>query len=240
MQVGRRIFFDKITGDVILVKEEIQNAESIPSVEQDMNFFIVLRERNSDSYDYIDLDFGAYAQEFSDQKEFHVDPKTKVIEFSHFNQNEASLKKQFSDFQNQFKTADEKYKEIDLSTADNTTVKKLKLAQLQELCTKTITEGFDFTVNSISYRFSCSLEAQANFQGADTLFKDSLITQAEWTVLNNSNGKIERILLNKTTFDSIKLQVFTHINSNISRLRNTLQPQVEAALTNQDIDKVVW
>jgi hypothetical protein len=114
------------------------------------------------------------------------------------------------------------------------------MSQLEEACSSAITSGFDFTVNSVSYKFSCSLEAQANFQGADTLFKDGSITEAEWTVVNNSNGKIERVTLDMATFNSIKLQVFSHINSKISRLRNELQPLVESATTNADVDAVVW
>jgi hypothetical protein len=114
------------------------------------------------------------------------------------------------------------------------------MSQLEEACSSAITSGFDFTVGGTSYKFSCSLEAQANFQGADTLFKDGSITEAEWTVVNNSNGKIERVVLDMATFNSIKLQVFTHINSKISRLRNELQPLVESATTNADVDAVVW
>jgi hypothetical protein len=138
------------------------------------------------------------------------------------------------------KTADQKYKDIDLTTAALTDVQNAKMDQLDEACNNTIVDGFDTTINGTSYKFSCSLAAQANFQGTDTLFKDGAITSAEWTVINNDTGKTERINIDQTTFNTLKLQVFQHINSNISKLRNTLQPQVEAATTNADVDKINW
>ncbi|MED1201936.1 hypothetical protein [Heyndrickxia acidicola] len=147
---------------------------------------------------------------------------------------------QLKALQDQLKTADQKYKELDLTTAALADVRNAKMVQLDEACNNTIVAGFDATVNGTSYKFSCSLAAQANFQGTDTLFKDGAITQAEWTVINTNTGKTERINIDQTTFNTLKLQVFQHINSNISKLRNTLQPQVEEATTNADVDKINW
>jgi hypothetical protein len=139
------------------------------------------------------------------------------------------------------KSADQKYAELladESATIDE--VKSAKLAQLDEACSNAIVSGFDYTVNTVSYHFSCSLSAQANFQGTDTLFKDGTITQAEWTVVNNSTGAIERIILDNATFNAIKLEVFKHINSNVSKLRNTLQPQVDSATTKAEVDAIAW
>jgi hypothetical protein len=145
--------------------------------------------------------------------------------------------KRLKDF---LKTADQKYKELDVSTATLEALKAAKMAQLNELCNLAIVNGFDYEVNGESYHFSCSLSAQANFTGTDILFKDNLIQQSEWTVINNTTGKDERVTLDQTTFNSVKLQVFQHINSNVAKFRNTLQPQVEAATTNTEVDAIVW
>jgi hypothetical protein len=139
------------------------------------------------------------------------------------------------------KTADEKYAELtanESATLDE--LKSAKLAQLDEACSHVIVGGFDYTVNTVSYHFSCSLSAQANFQGTDTLFKDGTITSADWTVVNNATGNVERITLDNATFNAIKLEVFKHINSNVSKLRDTLQPQVDSATTKEEVDAIVW
>jgi hypothetical protein len=139
------------------------------------------------------------------------------------------------------KSADQKYTELvadESATLDE--VKSAKLAQLDEACSIAIVGGFNYTIGTQNYLFSCSLSAQANFQGTDTLFKDGTITQAEWTVVNKSTGAIERIILDNATFNAIKLEVFKHINSNVSKLRNTLQPQVEGAISKEEVDVIAW
>jgi hypothetical protein len=118
--------------------------------------------------------------------------------------------------------------------------KETKMTELEASCDKAIVAGFDHTINDISYRFSCSLAAQANFQGSDTLFKDGIITEVEWTVVNNSTGATERITFGQDIFNQIKLKVFPHINSKISYLRNTLQVQVAAAATQTELDAISW
>ena len=143
-------------------------------------------------------------------------------------------------FRNSFKTANQKYVEVDLTTSTIEEVKDAKLSQLNELCNQSIVEGFTKEINGVVYHFSCSLSAQSNFAGTDALFKDGLIADVEWTVVNTSTGKVERLTLDKPTFNSVKLGVFQHINSNVSKFRDTLQPQVESATTNTEVDAVTW
>jgi len=138
------------------------------------------------------------------------------------------------------KTANQKYAELDLSEVTLEEVKGAKLAQLNELCNKTIVEGFSQEINGTVYHFSCSLSAQSNFTGTDALFKDGLIAESEWTVVNITTGAVERITLDQPTFNDVKLAVFQHINSNVSKFRNTLQPQVDSATTNTEVDAVTW
>jgi hypothetical protein len=133
--------------------------------------------------------------------------------------------------------------QLEIDTLSGNTLDQLKekkINELDEACNLAIINGFDYTIDTVSYHFSCSLSAQANFQGTDTLFKDGAITQAEWTVVDNATGKIERILIDNATFNAIKLEVFKHINSNVSQFRNTLQPQVEDALTKEEVASIVW
>jgi len=144
------------------------------------------------------------------------------------------------EFRDQFKTPDQIYKELDLSTATLQQVKDAKMAQLDYLCSQEIMQGFDYTIDSTSYRFSLSIKAQQNFTGTQNRFDKGKITQIEWTVLNNSNGNIERITLDQATFESITDVVFDTIDTNVQRLRNTLQPQVESATTVEEVESVEW
>jgi len=138
------------------------------------------------------------------------------------------------------KTADDIYNELDFTTATLDQVKQAKINQLNYFCNKAILEGFDYTINNISYHFSLSMEAQANFTGTDAMFKEGLLTSVKWTVVNNATGLVERVELDKATFDLVKLEAFNTINLNISKFRDTLQTQVENATTIEEVQSVVW
>jgi hypothetical protein len=118
--------------------------------------------------------------------------------------------------------------------------KSSKIEELERSCDNSIVGGFDYPINGVSYHFSCSLAAQSNFEGTNTLFKEGLIQSAKWTVVNNETGQTERIELNQETFNSIKLAVFQHIASNVSKLRDILEPQVNTATIQAELDAIVW
>lgn len=120
--------------------------------------------------------------------------------------------------------------------------KEKKIAEINEECDKSILSGFDYAIDGVEYHFSSSISAQMNFQGVDSLFKDNLVPNglAEWTVTDKSTGEIERILIDKDTFNQLKLKLFLHINSNISKFRNVLQPQIEAASTIEQVKEISW
>jgi hypothetical protein len=244
----RLIIYDKTTGNR-RYDCSFDNSFTEPTLEQLHSSVIDLQQIDINSLGLLRYENGEFEPDFDEcGANFVIDLTTLKPLFSYPDPSEPTappvyqkpLSEQVSALSEQLKSADEKYRELNVTSADLTTLKSAKMSQLEEACSSAITSGFDFTVNSVSYKFSCSLEAQANFQGADTLFKDGSITEAEWTVVNNSNGKIERVALDVATFNSIKLQVFSHINSKISLLRNTLQPLVESATTNADVDAVVW
>lgn len=120
--------------------------------------------------------------------------------------------------------------------------KDKKIAEMNAECNNTILSGFDYAIDGVEYHFSSSMTAQLNFQGVDSLFKDDLVPNGivEWTVTDKVTGKIVRILINKDTFNQLKLQLFLHINNNISKFRNTLQPKIEVASTVAQVQEITW
>jgi hypothetical protein len=138
------------------------------------------------------------------------------------------------------KSADQKYKELDLTTATLEEVKQAKITQLDEACGYTIVSGFDHDINGVSYHFSCSLAAQANFTGAKVRFMAGETTAEEWTAVDNTTGEEVRLMLDELTFKPIADKVYQLIDTSVKKLRNTLQPQVKAATTNAEVDAIVW
>lgn len=83
MKIGRRIYYDKQTGNVILDTGEREGHVVPTTVEQDIETFKALKERVRDTFDYIELEFGQYAQDFMECNGYRVNPETKELEFSY-------------------------------------------------------------------------------------------------------------------------------------------------------------
>ena len=88
MQIGRRVYFDVITGNVIADTGERQGNVIPTTIEQDVAVYTVLSERNRDTFDVLELEFGQYAQDFAECNGYRVNPDTKQIEFSYPDPNE--------------------------------------------------------------------------------------------------------------------------------------------------------
>jgi len=83
MQIGRRIYYDKQTGNVITDTGERQGLVVPTTVEQDIMAYSALSERNQNSFVYIELGYGQFAQDFIECDGYRVNPETKEIEFSY-------------------------------------------------------------------------------------------------------------------------------------------------------------
>jgi hypothetical protein len=169
------------------------------------------------------------------------DPETNTLFYEYFDR-PLTTDEIFQQWNEKSKTATQRYEELDKVNTSLAQLRQAKLEALDESCNLAIVGGFKHTIGTKEYLFSCSHAAQSNFQGTDSLFRDGLVPNgmAEWTAINVATGKVERVQINQTTFNTLKLKVFQHINSNISKFRNTLQPKVEAATTNSEVDAVVW
>ncbi|WP_379147868.1 hypothetical protein [Paenibacillus sp. sgz500992] len=84
MEIGRKIYFDKATGNVILDTGEKVGDVVKTTREQDFASFKVLQERVEETVGMIELEFGQYNVEFRESwGRFRVNPKTEELEFSY-------------------------------------------------------------------------------------------------------------------------------------------------------------
>ena len=88
MQIGRRIYYDTTTGNVLVDTGEREGFVVPTAPEQDIAAYSALSERNSDSFAYINLAYGQYAQDFAECNGYRVNPETRQLEFSYPDPNE--------------------------------------------------------------------------------------------------------------------------------------------------------
>lgn len=73
MNVGRMIFYDKISGEVIVNTGQYENIAVKKTAEQQIATFTALSERNRETFDVIELPFGFRAQDFAECIGYRVD-----------------------------------------------------------------------------------------------------------------------------------------------------------------------
>lgn len=83
MQIGRKIYYDKSTGNILVDTGEKQGFVREATIEQEIQTYKALSERNRDTFDVIKLEFGQYRQDFMECNGYRVSPETRQLEFSY-------------------------------------------------------------------------------------------------------------------------------------------------------------
>lgn len=83
MNIGRRIYYDKATGEVIVDTGERQGYVVETTHEQDFQTYKALAERVPDTVDCIQLEYGQYVQDFEECNGYKVNIETGQLEFSY-------------------------------------------------------------------------------------------------------------------------------------------------------------
>lgn len=73
MQIGRKIYYDKSTGNVIVDTGERSGDVVETTVEQDIAVYVALAERVPDTVGVLQLEYGQFAQDFAACNGYRVD-----------------------------------------------------------------------------------------------------------------------------------------------------------------------
>lgn len=126
MKIGRMIFYDSLTGDVLIDTGEIVGSAVKKTVDQQIATYKKLSDRNRDTFEYIELDFGAYSQDFTECNGYRVNVKTKMLEFSYPDPNEPTLEQPYQE------SLSGKVKQLELAqSVTDTTILELMESLLQ-------------------------------------------------------------------------------------------------------------
>lgn len=126
------------------------------------------------------------------------------------------------------------YNGIDLDEA-----KAMKMKELNYRCEKTILGYFKATVDTVEYSFSNDIEAQSNFKDGMWALENNEATTVKWTCYD-VNGNVARLDLDLLKLADVNRARLTHQQTQVSKFRDTLQPQVEVASTIEEVEGIVW
>jgi hypothetical protein len=83
MQIGRKIYYDKATGNIIVDTGERSGNVVETTIEQDFTTYSALAERIPETVGMIQLDYGQFLQDFAECNGVRVNPTTLELEFSY-------------------------------------------------------------------------------------------------------------------------------------------------------------
>lgn len=83
MNIGRKIYFDKISGNVLVETGERSGDVRLTTVEEDFATYSELAKRIPETVGMIQLEYGQYAQDFAESNGYRVNPDTQELEFSY-------------------------------------------------------------------------------------------------------------------------------------------------------------
>lgn len=87
MKVGRKIYYDKLTGNVIVSTSEMHGDVVPTSMEYDMMLYKELSERNPETVGLTELSYGAYSEDFEASIGYTIDVVTGLINFTYPDEN---------------------------------------------------------------------------------------------------------------------------------------------------------
>lgn len=83
LQVGRKVYFDKITGNVIQDTGEMMGDVRETTIEEDFKSYVSLTERVGDTVGVLKLEYGQFREDFAQCNGYRVNPETLELEFSY-------------------------------------------------------------------------------------------------------------------------------------------------------------
>ncbi|MCM3040719.1 hypothetical protein M3201_13530 [Paenibacillus motobuensis] len=83
MQIGKKIYFEKATGNVIVDTGERSGFVRETTQEEDFAAYQALAERVPDTVGCLQLEYGQYSQDFAECNGYRVNPETLELEFSY-------------------------------------------------------------------------------------------------------------------------------------------------------------
>lgn len=82
-EVGKKIYYDKVTGNVLIDTGELSGYVRETTREEDFITYKALADRVPETVDMIQLEFGKYRGDFAECNGYRVNPITLELEFSY-------------------------------------------------------------------------------------------------------------------------------------------------------------
>lgn len=95
LEIGRKVFYLISNGNIILITDQSKGLVKDSSIAEIIKEYKELAERTPESFDFIELRYGEYDEDFSIADGYRVNPETKELEFSYPDPNEPEVEQPY-------------------------------------------------------------------------------------------------------------------------------------------------
>ena len=88
MKIGAKVYYIKVTGEVIFVTSEYSNCYVETTIEEYMLIYPQLKDRNIEEVDFIGLEYGVLATTLRNAKTYKVNLNNKKLEVVYYSEQE--------------------------------------------------------------------------------------------------------------------------------------------------------
>lgn len=117
-------------------------------------------------------------------------------------------------------------------------LKESKKSELRDECHNAIIGSFESYLDGKKYEFTYDLEAQTNMQETYNMFQNNVIDEIKWTT--SIDGKKKRVNFSKRDFEKVYYDGVKHKQTQISKLKDVLEPMVDSAESESELDEITW
>lgn len=90
-EIGQKVFYENDTGNILIVHPSVRGDEIYVkdrALEEIIYLYPVLKNRDRNTFDVIELEYGQFDEDFAQSSERWVDPETKQLKFVYRDPNE--------------------------------------------------------------------------------------------------------------------------------------------------------
>lgn len=82
MYIGRRIYYDVVSGEVIVDTGERSGSVKETTIPEDIRSYQALYDRRTESYSYLEFEYGSHKEDFENSSGYRVDVNTMELLFT--------------------------------------------------------------------------------------------------------------------------------------------------------------
>lgn len=212
MQIGRKIYYEKATGNVILTTSEMQGDVIETTIDQDFESYTALQGRLKESVGIKQMNYGEESENFA-KYPFHIDATTNTIVWDVNSPIGANLEQ----------------------------VKELKIQQIKDFCEQEIINGFTSKAfdGVTEFPYDCKITDQSQVNGLVSIAQLRIMGLTDEPIKWKNSNQLVCEVWTPEQMLQLGLDLKRHVESKIQQ-KDNLKGYINTLTTIDEVNNVTW